>query len=106
MDAGELVVFVGPSGCGKTTTMKMINRLIEPTSGGISIGGEDVLRMRPDDLRRHVGYVIQQIGLFPHLTVAENIAAVPRLLGWPRQRVAARVAELFELIGLDRLALG
>ncbi|HZE31283.1 MAG TPA: ATP-binding cassette domain-containing protein [Actinoallomurus sp.] len=99
--AGELVVFVGPSGCGKTTTMKMINRLIEPTSGGVSIGGEDVLRMRPDDLRRHVGYVIQQIGLFPHLTIAQNIGVVPRLLGWSKTRVADRVDELLGLVGLD-----
>jgi osmoprotectant transport system ATP-binding protein len=99
--AGELVVFVGPSGCGKTTTMKMINRLIEPTSGGVSIGGEDVLRMRPDDLRRHVGYVIQQIGLFPHLTIAQNIGVVPKLLGWSKSRIGDRVDELLGLVGLD-----
>jgi osmoprotectant transport system ATP-binding protein len=98
---GELVVFVGPSGCGKTTTMKMINRLIEPTSGEIRIGGEDVLRMRPDELRRHVGYVIQQIGLFPHLTVAQNIGVVPKLLGWSKTRIAERVDELLGLVGLD-----
>lgn len=98
---GELVVFVGPSGCGKTTTMKMINRLIEPTSGEIRIGGEDVLRMRPDELRRHVGYVIQQIGLFPHLTIAQNISVVPKLLGWPKARIADRVDELLGLVGLD-----
>jgi osmoprotectant transport system ATP-binding protein len=99
--AGELVVLVGPSGCGKTTTMKMINRLIEPTSGRVSIGGEDVLRMRPDDLRRHVGYVIQQIGLFPHLTIAQNIGVVPRLLGWSKAKIADRVDELLGLVGLD-----
>jgi len=99
--AGELVVFVGPSGCGKTTTMKMINRLIEPTSGSIRIGGEDVLAMPPDLLRRHIGYVIQQIGLFPHLTIAENIALVPNLLRWPKAKVEARVEELLTLIGLD-----
>ena len=99
--AGELVVFVGPSGCGKTTTMKMINRLIEPTSGEIHIGGEDVLRMRPDELRRHVGYVIQQIGLFPHLNIAQNIAVVPKLLGWSKSRTAERVDELLGLVGLD-----
>ena len=99
--AGELVVLVGPSGCGKTTTMKMINRLIEPTSGSIRIGGEDVLAMQPDTLRRHIGYVIQQIGLFPHLTIAENIALVPNLLRWPKDRIKARVEELLELIGLD-----
>ena len=99
--AGELVVFVGPSGCGKTTTMKMINRLIEPTSGSIRIGGEDVLAMPPGLLRRHIGYVIQQIGLFPHLTIAENIALVPNLLRWPKAKVEARVEELLTLIGLD-----
>jgi len=99
--AGELVVLVGPSGCGKTTTMKMINRLIEPTSGSIRIGGEDVLAMQPDTLRRHIGYVIQQIGLFPHLTIAENIALVPNLLRWPKDRIKVRVEELLELIGLD-----
>ncbi len=99
--AGELVVFVGPSGCGKTTTMKMINRLIEPTSGSISIGDEDVLKMRPDELRRHVGYVIQQIGLFPHLTIAQNIAVVPKLLGWPKSKITDRVDELLGLVGLD-----
>nr|WP_312881270.1 ABC transporter ATP-binding protein [Actinomadura alba] len=99
--AGELVVFVGPSGCGKTTTMKMINRLIEPTSGSIRIGGEDVLGMPPDQLRRRIGYVIQQIGLFPHLTVAQNVALVPKLLGWPKAKVTARVDELLNLVGLD-----
>jgi osmoprotectant transport system ATP-binding protein len=99
--AGELVVFVGPSGCGKTTTMKMINRLIEPTSGSIRIGGEDVLKMRPDDLRRHVGYVIQQIGLFPHLTIAQNIGVVPKLLGWSKAKITDRVDELLGLVGLD-----
>jgi osmoprotectant transport system ATP-binding protein len=99
--AGELVVFVGPSGCGKTTTMKMINRLIEPTSGEVRIGGEDVLRMRPDDLRRHVGYVIQQIGLFPHLTIAQNIGIVPKLLGWSKTRITDRIDELLGLVGLD-----
>ncbi|MDX6294800.1 MAG: osmoprotectant transport system ATP-binding protein [Streptosporangiaceae bacterium] len=99
--AGELVVFVGPSGCGKTTTMKMINRLIEPTSGAIRIGGENVLGLPPDQLRRHIGYVIQQIGLFPHLTVAENVALVPKLLRWPKSKVSARVEELLDLVGLD-----
>jgi osmoprotectant transport system ATP-binding protein len=99
--AGELVVFVGPSGCGKTTTMKMINRLIEPTSGAIRIGDKDVLRMRPDDLRRHVGYVIQQIGLFPHLTVAQNVGVVPKLLGWSKAKISDRVDELLGLVGLD-----
>ncbi|MFL6054333.1 MAG: ABC transporter ATP-binding protein [Actinoallomurus sp.] len=98
---GELVAFIGPSGCGKTTTMKMINRLIEPTSGSVRIGGEDVLRLPPDRLRRRIGYVIQQIGLFPHLTVAENVALVPRLLGWPKPRTRERVEELLHLVGLD-----
>jgi osmoprotectant transport system ATP-binding protein len=98
--AGEIVVLVGPSGCGKTTTMKMINRLIEPTSGRITIGGTDVLRLDADQHRRNVGYVIQQIGLFPHMRVSDNIAVVPKMLRWDRRRVAARVAELLELVGL------
>ncbi|NJC73660.1 betaine/proline/choline family ABC transporter ATP-binding protein [Planosporangium thailandense] len=99
--AGELVVFVGPSGCGKTTTMKMINRLIEPTSGSIRIDGRDVLAMQPDQLRRHIGYVIQQIGLFPHMTIAQNIGIVPNLLKWPKKKVAERVDHLLHLVGLD-----
>ncbi|CAM3525691.1 ABC transporter ATP-binding protein [Kibdelosporangium persicum] len=99
--AGELVVFVGPSGCGKTTTMKMINRLIEPTSGEITIGGENVLALEPNELRTRIGYVIQQIGLFPHMTVRDNIAVVPRLLGWDKARITRRVDELLELVGLD-----
>jgi osmoprotectant transport system ATP-binding protein len=99
--AGELVVFVGPSGCGKTTTMKMINRLVEPTSGEIRIGGQDVLSLHPDELRRHIGYAIQQVGLFPHQTVGQNIALVPKLLGWPADRIAARVEELLALVHLD-----
>lgn len=99
--AGEIVMLVGPSGCGKTTTMKMINRLIEPTSGRIFIGDEDVTHRDADDLRRHIGYVIQGAGLFPHYTVAENIAIVPRLLGWKKDRIAARVDELLELVNLE-----
>ncbi len=99
--AGEIVMLVGPSGCGKTTTMKMINRLIEPTSGTIRIGDEDVTNVDADDLRRRIGYVIQGAGLFPHYTVAENIAIVPKLLGWDRKRIAARVDELLELVSLD-----
>jgi osmoprotectant transport system ATP-binding protein len=99
--AGEIVMLVGPSGCGKTTTMKMINRLIEPTDGRIFIGEEDVTRKDPDELRRHIGYVIQGAGLFPHMTVADNIALVPRLLKWDKGRVQARVDELLELINLD-----
>lgn len=99
--AGEIVMLVGPSGCGKTTTMKMINRLIEPTSGRILIGDEDVTDRDPDQLRRHIGYVIQGAGLFPHLTVADNIAIVPRLLKWDKKRVAARVDELLDLVNLE-----
>ncbi|WHT19567.1 ATP-binding cassette domain-containing protein [Crossiella sp. CA-258035] len=99
--AGETVVFVGPSGCGKTTTMKMINRLIEPTSGRITIGGQDALGLDPDELRRGIGYAIQQAGLFPHLTVAQNVGMVPGLLKWDRKRVADRVEEMLDLVGLD-----
>ncbi|MEU2255148.1 ATP-binding cassette domain-containing protein [Nocardia xishanensis] len=99
--AGEIVVLVGPSGCGKTTTMRMINRLIEPTSGTITIGGRDAAAMNPDQLRRGIGYSIQQAGLFPHMTVAKNIATVPGLLGWDRARIAARVDAMLELVGLD-----
>jgi osmoprotectant transport system ATP-binding protein len=97
---GELCVLVGPSGCGKTTTMKMINRLVEPTSGRVLLDGQDVAAVDPVQLRRRMGYVIQQIGLFPHQTVADNVATVPRLLGWDRTRVRARVVELLELVGL------
>jgi osmoprotectant transport system ATP-binding protein len=99
--AGEIVVLVGPSGCGKTTTMKMINRLIEPSSGRITIGGTDVLKLDVDQHRRNIGYVIQQIGLFPHMRVRENIGLVPGLVGWGRARIAARVDELLELVGLS-----
>ena len=97
---GEIVILVGPSGCGKTTTLRMINRLIEPTSGVIRIDGRDTRSMDVTTLRRSIGYVIQQVGLFPHLTVAENVATVPRLLRWPRRRIAARVEELLTLIGM------
>ncbi len=99
--AGEIVMFVGPSGCGKTTTMKMINRLIEPTSGRILIGDDDVTKRDPDKLRRRIGYVIQGAGLFPHLTVGDNIAIVPRLLKWDKKRIAARVDELLDLVNLE-----
>jgi osmoprotectant transport system ATP-binding protein len=99
--AGEICVLVGPSGCGKTTTMKMINRLVEPTSGAVRIGGEDVMRLPAVDLRRRIGYVIQQVGLFPHMTVAENVAVVPRLLRWSPERTRDRVEELLDLVGLD-----
>lgn len=98
--AGELVVFVGPSGCGKTTTMRMINRLIEPTNGQILIGGTDVATADPAALRRTIGYVIQHSGLFPHLSVARNVATVPKLLRWPKGRINARVEELLTLVGL------
>ncbi len=100
VDDGELCVLVGPSGCGKTTTMKMINRLIEPTSGTITVNGTDIMSQSAVELRRHIGYVIQQVGLFPHLTVAANVATVPRLLGWDRARISARVTELLDLVGL------
>src|SRR5271154_2271331 len=98
---GELTVLVGPSGCGKTTTLRMINRLIEPTSGRILIGGENVLTKDPVLMRRGIGYVIQQGGLFPHRRVFDNVATVPRLLGWDAARVDRRVNELLELVGLD-----
>ena len=100
MPQGEIIVLVGPSGCGKTTTMELINRLIEPTSGRIYLDGEDVTRADPDSLRRRIGYVIQQIGLFPHFTVAENIATVPKLLGWDKKRVGERVDELLDMVGM------
>jgi osmoprotectant transport system ATP-binding protein len=99
--AGKICVLVGPSGCGKTTSLRMVNRLVEPTSGDIVIDGENVLRDEPTELRRRIGYVIQQVGLFPHQTIADNIATVPRLLGWPKERVRARVDELLALVGLE-----
>ncbi len=99
--AGEIVMLVGPSGCGKTTSLKMINRLIEPTSGSIEIDGVDIRRKNVDDLRRSIGYVIQGGSLFPHMTVADNIALVPGLLKWDKQRKDARVEELLELVNLD-----
>ena len=99
--AGETVVLVGPSGCGKTTTMKMINRLVEPTSGSIVVDGTDVTKQDPVRLRRGIGYVIQSIGLMPHRTVAENIATVPNLVGWDPARANARVAELAGMLELD-----
>jgi osmoprotectant transport system ATP-binding protein len=99
--AGEICVLVGPSGCGKTTAMRMVNRTVEITEGDILIGQTSVRERDPAELRREMGYVIQQVGLFPHRTVADNIATVPRLLGWDRDRTAARIRELLELIGLD-----
>jgi len=98
---GEVVVLVGPSGCGKTTTLKMINRLIEPTGGRIVVAGRDVTEVDAPILRRDIGYVIQQIGLFPHRTIAANIATVPRLLGWDAARIDARVDELIDLVDLE-----
>jgi osmoprotectant transport system ATP-binding protein len=99
--AGELTVLVGPSGCGKTTTMKMINRIIEPTTGRILLGADDVTGVDPVKLRRRIGYVIQNVGLFPHQTIRTNVGTVPRLLGWDKKRVRARVEELLTLVGLD-----
>jgi osmoprotectant transport system ATP-binding protein len=98
---GQVCVLVGPSGCGKTTTMRMINRLIEPSSGHIFLDDVDVMSVDPVELRRGIGYVIQQIGLFPHQTVGDNVGTVPRLLGWDRKRIGRRVDELLELVGLD-----
>jgi osmoprotectant transport system ATP-binding protein len=99
--AGEICVLVGPSGCGKTTAMRLVNRMIELSGGDILLDGVSVRQRRPDDLRREIGYAIQQIGLFPHQTIAENIATVPRVLHWPRERIRSRVDELVALIGLD-----
>jgi osmoprotectant transport system ATP-binding protein len=98
--AGEICVLVGPSGCGKTTAMRMVNRMIDITSGDILLGGRSVKERKPEELRRNIGYVIQQIGLFPHRTIGENIATVPALLGWSKERMASRVEELLELVGL------
>jgi osmoprotectant transport system ATP-binding protein len=99
--AGEVCVLVGPSGCGKTTAMRLVNRMVELTGGDVLIGGESVRDRDPARLRREIGYVIQQIGLFPHRTIAENIGAVPQLSGWKKDRIAARTTELLELIGLE-----
>ncbi len=99
--AGKIVMLVGPSGCGKTTTLKMINRLIEPTEGRVVLVAEDVTAIDGDELRRRIGYVIQAGGLFPHMTVAANIAVVPKMLGWDAARIRARVDELLELVSLD-----
>ncbi len=104
--AGDFCVLVGPSGCGKTTTMRLINRMTALSGGEILLGGQSVMERDVRKLRREIGYVIQQIGLFPHLTVAENIATVPRLLGWQKDRTDARVEELLALVGLDAEGLG
>ncbi|WP_394436001.1 ABC transporter ATP-binding protein [Streptomyces sp. SGAir0957] len=103
---GELVTLVGPSGCGKTTTMMMVNRLIEPTSGRIYVDGEDISALDPVKLRRRIGYVIQQVGLFPHRTVLDNTATVPALIGWKKAKARARAAELLDLVGLDPKTFG
>lgn len=99
--SGEILVLVGPSGCGKSTTLRLINRMIEPSSGEIIFDGENVTNSDPNELRRRMGYVIQQVGLFPHRTIAENIAVVPKSLKWPKDRIRARVDELLELTGMD-----
>ena len=98
---GEVLVLVGPSGCGKSTTLRLINRLIEPTTGTLYLNGEDVTNINPSTLRRKIGYVIQQVGLFPHRTIAENIATVPKLLNWDKKKIAERVDELLDLVGMD-----
>ena len=101
VEEGEFVVLLGPSGCGKTTLMRMVNRLIEPTSGEILLGERDVRQLQVTELRRHIGYVIQQVGLFPHMTVARNIATVPRLLDWSKEKIGGRVDELLNLVDLS-----
>jgi osmoprotectant transport system ATP-binding protein len=98
---GAIVMLIGPSGCGKTTTLKMMNRLIEPTTGRILLDGEDVTDVNADQLRRRIGYVIQQVGLFPHLSIADNIAVVPTMLGWNKRRITSRVDELLDLVGME-----
>lgn len=104
--AGELLVLIGPSGCGKTTTMKMVNRLIEPTTGTITIEGKDISKENPVALRRSIGYVIQQIGLLPHMTIRENVSLVPRLKKWEKKRYLDKVNELMEMVGLDPETFG
>jgi len=101
VEEGEICILVGPSGCGKTTSLKMVNRIIEPSAGTISVAGKSVLEQNPVELRRGIGYVIQQIGLFPHQTIGDNIATVPKLLGWDHRRIDRRVDELLELVGLE-----
>jgi osmoprotectant transport system ATP-binding protein len=99
--SGQITVLVGPSGCGKTTSLRMINRMIEPTGGTITIDGEDIRAKDPSDLRRGIGYVIQHAGLFPHRTIIDNIATVPYLLGWDKKKARATAMELMERVGLD-----
>jgi len=101
---GTCCALIGPSGCGKTTTLRMVNRLVEPTAGRVWIAGEEALRQDPVQLRRRIGYVIQEVGLFPHRSVAENVATVPVLLGWDAARIRRRVAEVLELVGLPGFA--
>ncbi len=103
---GEVLCLVGPSGCGKSTTLRMVNRLVEPSAGSITVNGEDVMAQDAVQLRRHIGYVIQHVGLFPHRTVSQNVATVPGLVGWDKARTAARVAELLELVGLPEDTYG
>lgn len=102
---GSIVVLIGPSGCGKTTTLRMINRLVEPTSGLVEVNGTDVTGLPVTELRRQIGYVIQQVGLFPHLSIGANIATVPRMLGWDKAHTRTRIDELAELVGLDQSML-
>jgi osmoprotectant transport system ATP-binding protein len=98
---GDVCVLIGPSGCGKTTTMRVVNRMIDPDSGRVTVAGRNIMDVDPVELRRSIGYVIQQIGLFPHWSIADNVATVPRLLGWNAARIAARVDELLALVGMD-----
>jgi osmoprotectant transport system ATP-binding protein len=106
VQAGELAVLIGPSGCGKSTVLRMLNRLIEPSKGRILIDGMDIAKQDPVELRRHIGYVIQNVGLFPHQTIRTNVSTVPRLLGWDRKRIATRSDELLDLVGLDPARYG
>lgn len=101
VNGGEVCVLIGPSGCGKTTTLRMINRLIEPTSGHIYVNDRDISNIKPEQLRRSIGYAIQSVGLFPHMTVADNIAIVPNLLHWEKSRISGRIEELLALVGLN-----
>jgi osmoprotectant transport system ATP-binding protein len=101
INTGEICVLIGPSGCGKTTTMRMINRMVEPDSGRIEVGGRDVTKIDAVELRRSIGYVIQQVGLFPHMTIGENVATVPKMLGWDSARITKRVDELLALVHMD-----
>ena len=103
--AGEMLILLGGSGCGKTTTLKMINRLVEPTAGTVRLDGDDASAMPRHELRRRIGYVVQQGGLFPHMTVAENVGVTPSLMGWPPARIRARTDELLELVELDPAAV-